>query len=866
MADKALITGLVAHVDAGKTTLSEALLYTSGQLRKAGRVDHGDAFLDTDIQERERGITIFSKLASLQWQGLRLTLLDTPGHVDFSGETERALSVMDCAVLVISAADGVQGHTLTLWRLLQAYRVPVFLFINKMDQPGADRSVLMHALKTRLSDACVDMEAPGAPEEIALCGEEAMEAFLETGRLADETVAGLIARRRLFPCLFGSALKMRGVDGLLQALARYMPAPVYPADFSARVYKISRDPQGARLTWLKVTGGALRVKMPLGTEKINQIRLYSGPHFRLAEEASAGTVCAVTGLSAPRAGDGLGAAEHAAAPLLSPVFSYQVLLPPGCDPSTALSRLRLLEEEDPQLSVLYSGEKKEIRVQLMGEVQLEVLTRQLRDRFGLEVSFGEGGVLYRETIASPTAGAGHYEPLRHYAEVHLLLEPGDPGSGLRFASACPEDVLERSWQRLILTHLQEKQHLGVLTGAPITDMKITLIAGRAHLKHTEGGDFRQATYRAVRQGLMQASSVLLEPWYDVRLELPQDCVGRAMNDLSQMGGSFSPPEALGEGALLVGSAPAAALRGYAREVVGYTRGRGRLQCRLRGYAPCRDQERVVAEAGYDPERDVENTPDSVFCSHGAGYTVKWQDAPALMHLHPAAPGSGAPAAPSAPSPRAPARRDTAAEEAELKAIFERTYGPAKERKPGAAASRPTVNDRPLVLPQLEECLLVDGYNIIFAWPDLAELARISLEDARRALMDILCNYRGFRPCHLTLVFDAYRVSGSPGAQEEYRGISVVYTREGETADNYIEKTIRELARQKDCRVRVATSDALEQVLVLGGGALRMSARELRGEVEAAQVEIAALLRRGSAARDGLSSMAAAMKAALDKKE
>ena len=874
MAEKMLAVGLLAHVDAGKTTLSEALLYTAGQLRRLGRVDHGDAFLDTDAQERERGITIFSKQAELTWRDLRLTLLDTPGHVDFSSEMERTLRVMDCAVLVISGTDGVQGHTLTLWRLLAAYGVPTLLFVNKMDQPGTDRGVLMHGLRSRLSDACIDLSAPDAMDEIAMCGEAAMEEYLETGAVSEAGIARLVAERRLFPCLFGSALKLRGIEALLDALRAYVPAPVYPAEFAARVYKISRDPQSARLTWLKVTGGTLRVKALLRAgqteEKINQIRLYSGSKFRLAEEAPAGTVCAVTGLSQTKAGDGLGAESAADAPLLTPVFTYQVLLPAGCDPHTALQHLRVLEEEDPQLHVLWNGEKREIRVQLMGEVQLEILKRLLLDRFQLAVSFGEGGILYRETIAAPAAGVGHYEPLRHYAEVHLLLEPGAPGSGLHFASVCPLDDLNRNWQRLILTHLMEKQHLGVLTGSPITDMKITLTAGRAHLKHTEGGDFRQATYRAVRQGLMQAESVLLEPWYDIRLELPQDCVGRAMNDLTQMGGSFEPPETLDGLSVLNGSAPVAALRGYAREVVGYTRGQGRLQCRLRGYAPCREQEKVVAEIGYDPLRDVDNSPDSVFCSHGAGYVVPWDQVPAHMHLHPGVPGAPQ-AAEDAPAPVSGGSggyRGTAEEDKRLMAIFERTYGPVRERRGGGAPqARPTVNDRPIVIqPPRQEYLLVDGYNIIFAWPDLKELSRRSLEDARLCLQDILSNFRGFRPCELILVFDAYKVPGNPGSTEEYHGIHIVYTKEAETADNYIEKTIRQIARKPDSRVRVATSDALEQVIILGGGALRISAKEFRAEVEAAQVEIAEILRRNNSARDGGSNVEKAMKAAMEKKK
>ena len=876
--EKHLVIGLLAHVDAGKTTLSEALLYAGGQLRKLGRVDHGDAFLDTDPQERERGITIFSKQAETVWKGVRLTLLDTPGHVDFSSEMERTLGVLDAAVLVISGADGVQGHTETLWRLLKAYRVPTLLFVNKMDQPGTDRAALMRELKNRLGDGCVDLAAPEAMEEAALGSEEAMEAFLREGAVPREMLARLVAERAVFPCFFGSALKMKGIETLLDGIGELVPAPVYPEAFSARVYKISRDPQGARLTWMKITGGSLKVKSTLraggAEEKINQIRLYSGARFRLTEEAEAGEVCAVTGLSASRAGEGLGAAEGRTEPLLMPVFTYQVLLPPGSDPSQALRQLRMLEEEDPQLHVIWTAEKREIHVQLMGEVQLEILKRVLADRFGLRAAFSEGSVLYRETIANTVEGVGHYEPLRHYAEVHLLLEPGERGSGLRIASACSTDDLELNWQRLILTHLMEKTHRGVLTGAPVTDLKITLIAGRAHLKHTEGGDFRQATYRAVRQGLMQAESVLLEPWYDLTLEVPADCVGRAMNDLSQMGGTLEAPELRGDRTVLTGSAPVAAMRGYAREVVSYTRGQGRLTCALKGYAPCRNAEEVIAQRGYDPERDVENTPDSVFCAHGAGFVVPWSEVPKYMHLHPEVlPGRAA--SPSgqaaAPAPRA-AYRGTAEEDKELQAIFERTYGrrEAKENAAEARGRRPTVNGQELRVyvpePPRTEYLLVDGYNIIFAWPDLKELARHSLEDARKGLIDILSNYRGFHPCELILVFDAYRVQGGQGAREEIQGIHVVYTREAETADNYIEKTIREIGRKRDSRVRVATSDGLEQVIILGGGAGRVSAREFRAEVEQTRVEIAAILEKNNQHPREVSDVALALQRAMDEKK
>ena len=871
-----LTVGLLAHVDAGKTTLSEAMLYQSGTLRRLGRVDHRDAFLDTDVQERERGITIFSKQAELSWQGRAITLVDTPGHVDFSGETERALRVLDCAVLVISAADGVQGHTATLWRLLQSYHVPTFIFVNKMDQPGANRRTLMEELKNRLSDGCADMLSPDRMEQIATCNEEALAYYLQDEVVPDTLIAQLTAQRLLFPCFFGSALRLEGIDALLSALCALLPAPQWPQDFSARIYKISRDPQGARLTWMKITGGSLRVRALLSglspdapggawEEKVSQLRIYSGAKFRTVEQAKAGMLCAVTGLNYTRAGDGLGAEQSGGAPLLTPVFTYRVLLPAGVDPHRALDILRQLEEEDPQLHVLWNEGLREIHVQLMGEVQLEILSRVLRDRFGLAASFGEGGILYRETIAAPIRGAGHYEPLRHYAEVHLLLEPGERGSGLHFAADCPDEVLERGYQRLILTHLMEKRHPGVLTGAPITDMKITLVAGRAHPKHTEGGDFRQATYRAVRQGLMSAQSVLLEPWYDLRLELPQDCVGRAMNDIQQMGGSFTPPETLSDCVLLLGSAPVAAARHYAREVTAYTRGRGRLTCTLRGYAPCRDQEAVVAASGYDPERDLGNPADSIFCAHGAGFTVKWNEVNRYMHLHPEQ-ANRADAAQDTPSASSRSGyRGTAAEDEELQAIFEHTYGSAKPRtmRQPPRTSQPTVNNRPIPTQQDgPEYLLVDGYNIIFAWEELKAVSRESLEHARQCLMDILANYHGFHPCELIVVFDAYKVAGNVGATEEYHGIHIVYTREAETADNYIEKTIYKIA--KDHRVRVATSDALEQMIILGSGALRVSAAELHTQVQAAKVEIDAILRRNNSRPDGASSVGTAMRRAMEK--
>ena len=848
---KHICAGLLAHVDAGKTTLSEAMLFTAGALRKMGRVDHADAFLDTDAQERERGITIFSKQARLVWEDCEITLLDTPGHVDFSGETERTLSVLDCAVLVISGTDGVQGHTRTLWRLLERYDVPTFLFVNKMDLPGADREARLAELRQRLSPGCADFTGQDWMEQAATESEEALDRYLSTGELPPETVWPLLRERRLFPCFFGAALHAEGVEELLSGLVRYAPRTVYPEETAARVYKISRDSQGNRLTWLKVTGGALRVRQSISghhangepwEEKIHQIRLYSGEKFDTTEELEAGAVCAVAGLTGARIGDGLGAEKNASAPALESVFTYRVL-PVNADPHTVLQKLRILEEEDPLLHVSFDETLREIRVQLMGEVQMEILRQVVKDRFGLELTFDEGSLLYRETIASTVEGVGHYEPLRHYAEVHLLLEPGEPGSGLVFDSMCSTDALDLNWQRLILTHLQEKEHRGVLTGAPITDMRITLAAGRAHPKHTEGGDFRQATYRAVRQGLMRAESVLLEPWYDVRLELPTAYVGRAMTDLQRMGGRFEPPETVGEETILTGAAPVAELGQYQRELTAYTRGLGRLYCTLRGYEPCRNAQEVIAEIGYDPEHDTENTPDSVFCSHGAGFVVKWDQVPEHMHLESCLRPEKAPV--SAP---VPARRTAgsvgAALDKELQAIYERTYGPTKERAFVPASVR---RERPAgakvkaaPVPAGPEYLLVDGYNIIYAWDELREVAEDHMDAARQLLMDLMSNFQGIRQCELILVFDAYRV---PYHKEEilrYHNIHVVYTKEAETADAYIEKTAHAIA--KDHRVRVATSDGLEQLIVLSQGALRVSASSFRMEVEQADEELHAILR------------------------
>ncbi len=850
MAEKRLCVGLLAHVDSGKTTLSEAMLYRAGVLRRQGRVDHGDAFLDTEEQERERGITIFSKQARLDWKGCELTLLDTPGHVDFSAEMERAVQVMDYAVLLISGADGVQGHTETLWRLLERHRVPTFLFVNKMDQPDTDRGALLSQLRARLDEGCADFSGPAEEvlEQAALCEEELMERYLGTGALPDADLSALIVERKLFPCYFGSALRLEGVDGLLDGLGRFALEPDWPTQFAARVFKISRDDKGERLTWLKVTGGVLRVrdtvKGPDWEEKATQLRLYSGAKFTPADQAPAGTVCAVTGLTRTRAGQGLGAEEDWSGPQLEPVLAYQVLPPAGGDAHTLLAQLRVLEEEDPQLQVEWNGQLGEIRVHLMGEVQLEVLSRLMERRFGAQVSFGPGRIVYLETIAAPAEGVGHFEPLRHYAEVHLLLEPLERGAGLVLDTACPENVLDRNWQRLILTHLMEKTHLGVLTGAPITDMKITLLTGRAHLKHTEGGDFRQATYRAVRQGLMCAQSVLLEPWYSFRLEVPTASVGRAMTDLQRMGADFQSPEQRGEAAVLSGSVPVSEAEGYWTQLAAYTGGRGRFSCAVEGYRPCHNAGAVVAEAGYDPERDVDNPSGSVFCAHGAGFNVPWDEVREHMHLDSGWRPPQAAAREEAPARREPAMsyESRAALDKELEAIFERAYGPVRPHafRPAPRASAPP-KPRPwkgLKVRDGDDYLLVDGYNIIHGVDELRALGRVDLDSARERLIHRLRNYQGWKRCKVIVVFDAYKVKGNPGSVERLGDLFVVYTREAETADMYIEKTTYALAKERrEHRVRVATSDGLEQMIILGHGAVRMSAAELEFEVEQAEREI-----------------------------
>ncbi|MDO4323322.1 MAG: TetM/TetW/TetO/TetS family tetracycline resistance ribosomal protection protein [Lachnospiraceae bacterium] len=880
---KHLCIGILAHVDAGKTTLAEGILYLTGSIRKLGRVDHQDAFLDNFELERARGITIFSKQAELMLGDLPVTLLDTPGHVDFSAEMERTLQILDYAVLVISGADGVQGHVETLWRLLERYQIPVFLFVNKMDQQGTDRAMLLQELTKRLDHRCIDFgplaerdrkQNGGAlpegwkdfQENLAMCDESVLERYLEEGDISDEDIAELIAERKVFPCYFGSALKIQGVEELLAGIRSYGRAPDYPEKFGARVYKITRDSQGNRLTHMKITGGTLRVKELLtnrrepgedtaagaggsGAEiweqKADQIRIYSGSGFQPAAEAGAGVVCAVTGLEYTYAGEGLGAETEAELPLLEPVLSYRIELPPECDVHKTFLQLRQLEEEEPELHIVWDEQLGEIHAQLMGEVQIEVLKNIIRQRFGIWVEFGSGSIVYKETIEAPVEGMGHFEPLRHYAEVHLLLEPAERGSGLQFASDCSEDVLSRNWQRLILTHLEEKQHRGVLTGSEITDMRITLIAGRAHQKHTEGGDFRQATYRAVRHGLKRAKSILLEPVYEFSLEVPAESVGRAMADIQKMYGSFEPPVIEGETAVLKGQAPVVTMRGYQTELAAYTKGRGRLLCTLKGYEECHNAEEVIAERGYDSEADLDNPTGSVFCAHGAGFVVSWDKVQEYMHVE-SGWSTENEAAPEVPEETGSGRAyaspgGPAVDEKELEEIFARTYGAVPRKRNHYTKSRrvesPGGSRRPAAREAADEYLLVDGYNIIFAWDDLKELAKTNIDAARDKLMDVMCNYQGYKKNHLILVFDAYKVTGGRGEVFQYHNIHVVYTKEAETADQYIEKTVREI--DKKYHVTVATSDALEQIIILGAGAARMSAAGLLEEVELMKQDIRA---------------------------
>ena len=855
---KNIVMGILAHVDAGKTTLSESMLYLSGTVRKLGRVDHKDAFLDTYALERDRGITIFSKQAVFSLGNKKVNLLDTPGHVDFSAEMERTLQVLDYAVLVISGADGVQGHTETLWKLLKLYDIPTFIFINKMDQQGTDQAALLSELKERLDEGCIAFgkeESAETLEELAMTDEKVLDYFMEHESIRKEEICRLIKERRVFPCYFGSALKLEGVQELLYGFERYMEPYTGTEEFGAKVFKISRDDKGERLTFLKVTGGKLVVKMPVNLvdkeEKVNQIRIYSGAKYETVNEVEAGGVCAVTGLVSSYIGQGFGVEKGTAAPFLEPVLTYQMILPDGADTTKVLRELKQLEEEEPLLNIVWNPALEEIHVQLMGEVQTEILKTMIAERFHLDVEFGTGKIVYKETIKNPVVGVGHYEPLRHYAEVHLKMEPLETGSGLVFDADCSEDVLDRNWQRLILTHLQEREHPGVLTGSPITDMKITIVAGRAHLKHTEGGDFRQATYRAVRQGLKSAESILLEPWYSFVLEVPSDQVGRAMSDIGQMNGSFEGPEAEDKQGMvrLTGTAPASEMRDYQREVWAYTKGRGRITFTLKGYEPCHNAEEVIEQIGYDSERDIDNPTGSVFCAHGAGFLVKWDEVPEYMHIKEDFLSEGSDEISEGEQTITgnahfgnSSYSSGYGDDPELLAIMEREFGSKqKERDRYSGYRKQTVSapmPRKTVIKDTEpkkEYLLVDGYNVIFAWEELNELAKASIDAARNKLMDILSNYQGFTGCTLILVFDAYKVKGSQGEVQKYHNIYVVYTKEAETADQYIEKTTHEIGRKY--KVTVATSDALEQVIVMGQGAYRISARDFYEEVERTEKQI-----------------------------
>lgn len=857
-----LCIGLLAHVDAGKTTLSEAMLYTAGSIRKMGRVDNKDAFLDTFALERARGITIFSKQARLALdENTEVFLLDTPGHVDFSAEMERTLQILDYAILVVSGADGVQGHTETLWKLLTRYEIPTFLFVNKMDQEGTDRKKLMQNLQKYLSGNCLDFTSEQGidgllsdeifAENAAVCDEAVLERYLETGEMEKEDLVSMISKRKIFPCFFGSALKLNGVEEMMHAVSVLTREPSYPEAFGAKVYKIARDEQGNRLTFLKVTGGCLNVKEELLEEKVNQIRIYSGAKYETAGQVKAGEVCAVTGLSKTYPGEGIGCESESFLPVLEPVLTYQIRIPQDCDVHKMLQNLKQLEEEEPLLHIVCNERLGEIHAQLMGEVQTEILKSMIEERFGVRVEFGAGNIVYKETIRNTVEGVGHFEPLRHYAEVHLLLEPGEPGSGLHFLSNCSEDVLDKNWQRLILTHLEEKEHLGVLSGSPVTDMQITLVSGRAHQKHTEGGDFRQATYRAVRQGLKKAESVLLEPYYEYRLEVPSEMVGRALSDLQRMNGTFGSPEQVGEMAVLSGEAPVALMQDYQRKVISYTKGRGRLSCSLSGYKPSSNAEEVLTAIGYDSERDLENPTGSVFCAHGAGFVVPWDQVEDYMHLE------------SVFKPKEEPEQDPFDEQAVSAAVRRARYvsslSPEEEREleEMAEASRrkreqarkkysyrkteldtgsnSTGEYKSRKRERRKEYLLVDGYNIIFAWEELRELAKINIDGARGRLMDILSNYQGIRKCTLILVFDAYKVEGFPGEIQQYHNIHVVYTKEAETADQYIEKVAHEIGRKYE--VTVATSDGTEQVIIRGQGCHLLSAKELHTEIVLAQKEL-----------------------------
>lgn len=862
---KKIVIGILAHVDSGKTTLSEALLYKSGSISKLGRVDHRDSFLDTFSLERDRGITIFSKQAVFKYNDTEFTLLDTPGHVDFSAETERTLQVLDYAVLVISATNGIQSHTQTLWKLLKKYNVPCFIFVNKMDLDGANKERVLSELKTKFSDGCIDFDCTDNEEfyeSIALCDEQLLNQYYENETLKKEDIKNAIKDRKIFPCIFGSALKLTGIDAFADCISEYTKMPDYGSEFAGKVYKISQD-KGQRLTFLKVTGGCLKVKEVLQSrknkngEKINQIRIYSGDKFKTADAAEAGTICAVTGISFTQCGDGLGTDRDSPLPVLEPVLTYKLELPEHIDAHTVLTKMRILESEDPQLKVVWNERSGEIQIQLMGDIQLEILQSVIAKRFGFAVTFGKGSIIYKETIADTVEGIGHFEPLRHYAEVHLIMKPAKRDSGLVFKTQCKEDVLDKNWQRLILTHLYEKTHIGVLTGSPITDMEITLASGRAHAKHTEGGDFRQATYRAVRQGLRSAKSILLEPIYTFTLEVPTENIGRAMSDIQRMFGTFDAPETVGEFSVIRGTAPVSTMYDYTREVMQYTHGKGKLLCTLKGYEPCHNAEEVIEKAGYDCDGDTDNPCGSVFCSHGAGYNVKWNEVKSHMHL---------PSALSAPKSEYISTNNAGkyfssrknadnlfALDKELMEIFEQTYGPIKNRCTNVNQGHFTFTEskekkekgayRSVRTPKYEgpEYLLVDGYNVIFSWDNLKKLSKDNIEGARNALINILCNYQGYKKCEVILVFDAYKVKGSTREVEKINNIHVVYTKEAETADMYIEKTTHTLA--KNHKVRVVTSDALEQIIILGNGALRVSSREFLYEIEQAQADIKSIIER-----------------------
>ena len=854
---KKIVVGVLAHVDSGKTTFSEALMYCSGAISKLGRVDHRNSFLDTFSLERSRGITIFSKQAVLRCKDTLCTLIDTPGHVDFSAETERTLGILDYAVLIVSGTDGVQGHTMTLWKLLKKYNVPCFIFVNKMDLFGADKNDLISELRSKLSDRIVDFTdrtSDDFTESLALCDEALLEIYDESGSIPDKCISDAINSRSVFHCLFGSALKLEGIEDIIDLLDKYTVMREYPSEFGAKVYKVSEDEKGVKLTYLKLTGGVLRVKNTLSdksgliSEKVNQIRIYSGEKYTQADEVTAGSVCTVTGITFARPGDGLGIEENSGLPVLAPVLTYNVITPDNTDAHTLLQKLRILENEDPQLNVVWNEQLKEIQIRLMGEIQLEILQSVISERFGIKVEFSRGGIIYKETIKQPVEGVGHFEPLRHYAEVHLIMKPGKRGSGIVIRSMCKEDALDKNWQRLILTHLYEKTHIGVLTGSPITDIEIILASGRAHAKHTEGGDFRQATYRAVRQGLRSAESILLEPVYSYTLDIPSESVGRALNDIQRMSGTFSTPEQRGERTIISGSAPVSEMCDYSSDVIAYTHGKGRLFCTLKGYEPCHNSDEVIASIGYDPDSDTDNPCDSVFCSHGAGHTVKWNEVPQHMHLPSALTESKAQENENSVQElfsKCRTQKDVFALDKELMSIFEQTYGPVKKRSSQNSGSYKSYDHSSSYKRKTprnydgDDYLLVDGYNVIFSWDNLSRLAKDNIDAARSVLVNVLCNYQGYKKCRLILVFDAYKVKGSVREIETVGGISIVYTKEAETADMYIEKVSHKLA--KNNRVRVVTSDGMEQLIILGSCALRVSSRAFLEEVKAAESEIRGII-------------------------